>query len=122
MKHCPPGSARDLWSRYHPFFLAALAAVLMALVLFAGGGAGLSNNGDFGRVLSTNSLDYAESTGSFAYEDTFRMVFQGDSAGEKLWKKREYAKQARKQPARSTTPKAMVRFRPTRAAAAPTGR
>ena len=85
MKHPTAESAVDFWSRYHSFFLAALAAVIMALVLFAGGGAGLSNNGDFGRVLSTNSLDYAESTGSFVYEDTFRMVFQGDSAGEKLW-------------------------------------
>ena len=85
MKHPTAESAADFWSRYHPFFLAALAAAIMALVLFAGGGAGLSNNGDFGRVLSTNSLDYAESTGSFVYEDTFRMVFQGDSAGEKLW-------------------------------------
>lgn len=79
-----PGAAQ-FYDRFGPFLLAALAAVIMALVLFSGGGAGLSNNGDFGRVLSTNSLDYAESTGSFAYEDTFRMVFQGDSAGEKLW-------------------------------------
>lgn len=79
-----PGAAQ-FYDRSGPFLLAALAAVIMALVLFSGGGAGLSNNGDFGRVLSTNSLDYAESTGSFAYEDTFRMVFQGDSAGEKLW-------------------------------------
>lgn len=79
-----PGAAQ-FYDRFGPFLLAGLAAVIMALVLFSGGGAGLSNNGDFGRVLSTNSLDYAESTGSFAYEDTFRMVFQGDSAGEKLW-------------------------------------
>lgn len=77
--------AFPFYDRFGPFLLATLAAVIMALVLFAGGGAGLSNNGDFGRVLSTNSLDYAESTGSFVYEDTFRMVFQGDSAGEKLW-------------------------------------
>lgn len=79
-----PGAAQ-FYDRFGPFLLAALAAIIMALVLFSGGGAGLSNNGDFGRVLSTNSLDYAESIGSFAYEDTFRMVFQGDSAGEKLW-------------------------------------
>ena len=79
-----PGAAQ-FYDRFGPFLLAALAAVIMALVLFSGGGAGLSNNGDFGRVLSTNSLDYAGSIGSFAYEDTFRMVFQGDSAGEKLW-------------------------------------
>ena len=79
-----PGAAQ-FYDRFGPFLLSALAAVIMALVLFSGGGAGLSNNGDFGRVLSTNSLDYAESAGSFAYEDTFRMVFQGDSAGEKLW-------------------------------------
>lgn len=77
--------AAQFYDRFGPLLLAALAAVIMTLVLFTGGGAGLSNNGDFGRVLSTNSLDYAESTGSFVYEDTFRMVFQGDSAGEKLW-------------------------------------
>ena len=77
--------AAQFYDRFGPLLLAALAAVIMALVLFAGGGAGLSNNGDFGRVMSTNSLDYAESTGSFVYEDTFRMVFQGDSAGAKLW-------------------------------------
>ena len=77
--------ASQFYERFGPFLLAALAAVIMALVLFAGGGAGLSNNGDFGRVMSTNSLDYAGSTGSFVYEDTFRMVFQGNSAGEKLW-------------------------------------
>ncbi|MGI5928464.1 DUF6273 domain-containing protein [Pseudoflavonifractor sp.] len=77
--------AAQFYDRFGPLLLAALAAVIMTLVLFTGGGAGLSNSGDFGRVLSTNSLDYAESTGSFVYEDTFRMVFQGDSAGEKLW-------------------------------------
>ena len=60
--------------------LALAAAVLMGLVLFAGDGVGLSNNGDYGRVMSTNSLTYADSTGSFVYEDTFRMVFEGPSA------------------------------------------
>lgn len=41
--------AAQFYDRFGPFLLAALAAIIMALVLFAGGGAGLSNNGDFGR-------------------------------------------------------------------------
>lgn len=72
------------YEKHGAFCLALAAAVLMGLVLFAGDGVGLSNNGDYGRVMSTNSLTYADSTGSFVYEDTFRMVFEGPSAVGKL--------------------------------------
>lgn len=57
--------------------LALAAALLMGLVLFAGGGAGLSNNGDFVRVMSANHLVFDGGTGSFVYEDSFRMDFDG---------------------------------------------
>lgn len=57
----------------------------MSIVLFSGGGIGLSNNGDFGRVMGSNSLEFAQEPELFVYEDTYRMKLQGDSPGEQLW-------------------------------------
>lgn len=56
--------------------LALAAALLMGLVLFAGGGAGLSDNGDFRRIMSANHL-VLDGSASFVYEDSFRMDFDG---------------------------------------------
>lgn len=77
-------SWKTIYEKYNALLLALAAAVLMAVVLFVDGGTGLSNNGDFNRVMITNSLAFAESRGVFAYEDTFRMVFEGSSSAEKL--------------------------------------
>ena len=74
-----------IWLRYQAFFLAGIAAILMSIVLFSGGGIGLSNNGDFGRVMGSNSLEFAQEPELFVYEDTYRMKLQGDSPGEQLW-------------------------------------
>lgn len=76
---------RQFYEKYGALCLAVLAVVIMSLVLFSGGGAGLSNNGDFGRVMSTNSLEFADNNVPYVYQDTFRMVFRGSSGGEKLW-------------------------------------
>ena len=77
--------AAGIWLRYQAFFLAGIAAILMSIVLFSGGGIGLSNNGDFGRVMGSNSLEFAQEPELFVYEDTYRMKLQGDSPGEQLW-------------------------------------
>lgn len=69
--------AQRFYDRHGALCLALAAALLMGLVLFAGGGAGLSNNGDFVRVMSANHLSFADSTAAFVYEDTFRMDFEG---------------------------------------------
>lgn len=70
-------AAARFYEKHGALCLALAAALLMGLVLFAGGGAGLSNNGDFVRVMSANHLSFADSTASFVYEDAFRMDFEG---------------------------------------------
>lgn len=70
-------AAARFYEKHGALCLALAAALLMGLVLFAGGGAGLSNNGDFGRVMSANHLVFDDGTGSFVYEDSFRMDFDG---------------------------------------------
>ena len=81
----PLAAAAAFWPRWQAFVLAGFAVLLMSVVLFSGGGIGLSNNGDFGRVMGTNSLEFADEPELFVYEDTYRMEFRGDSPGEKLW-------------------------------------
>ncbi len=76
---------RQLYRKYGAAALALLAALIMALTLFSGGGAGLSNNGDFGRVMNASSLAYPPSgPQAHVYQSEFRMVFQGESRAEKL--------------------------------------
>lgn len=72
------------YRRHNHWALALLALAVMGLVLFAGGGVGLSDNGDYGRVMDTNSLEWAVEDPRFVYQDTFRMVFRGETGWEKL--------------------------------------
>ena len=51
------------------FGILALAVVLY--VLFAGDDVGLSNNGDFSRVMYASSLSYGERVPSHTYADAF---------------------------------------------------
>lgn len=78
-------SLKKFYETHNAWVLACAAALLMGLVLFSFGGIGLSNNGDFGRVMEASSLAYAEDNVSFVYQSTFRMEFQGESVPEKLW-------------------------------------
>lgn len=83
MKQHP--SYKRLYETYGGLCLTFLALVLMVTVLFGFGGAGLSNNGDFGRVMSTNSLAFSEENLPSVYQTRFQMIFQGETGGEKLW-------------------------------------
>lgn len=60
------------------FGLAALVVVLM--VLFAGDDVGLSNNGDFNRVINASSLSYGERAPNFTYADTYVIKLDQGSA------------------------------------------
>jgi len=73
-----------LYRRWGAAALALAAAVVMGLTLFAGGGAGLSNNGDFVRVMNASSLSFGEGTASFVYEDTLYMDLQGEGLPEQM--------------------------------------
>lgn len=77
----PLAAAAAFWPRWQAFVLAGFAVLLMSVVLFSGGGIGLSNNGDFGRVMGTNSLEFADEPELFVYEDTYRMEFRGTRRG-----------------------------------------
>lgn len=81
---CKAVSWEERYRRHNPWVLALLALAVISLTLFSGGGVGLSDNGDYGRVMTTNSLAWAVDDPRFVYQDTFRMVFQGDSPLEKL--------------------------------------
>lgn len=73
-----------LYDRWGALVLALLALVLMCWTLFGAGGAGLSDNGDFGRILRTNSMEYAGEKTPFVYRDEFTMTFRGGTRAEKL--------------------------------------
>lgn len=60
------------------FGVLALAVVLC--VLFAGDDIGMSNNGDFARVMAASSLRYGEQLPNFTYADTFVIALDRDSA------------------------------------------
>ena len=53
---CKAVSWEERYRRHNPWVLALLALAVISLTLFSGGGVGLSDNGDYGRVMTTNSL------------------------------------------------------------------
>lgn len=53
----------------------------MAFILFGGEGAGLSNNGDYTRIMKTNSLEFITPANvPYVYQAEFRMDFEGEGA------------------------------------------
>ena len=68
------------WRRRGHLWLALAAFLLVVLTLFAGGEIGLSDNGDFYRVMTASSLEAWEGDKAFTYIDTCRIVLTEDSA------------------------------------------
>ena len=73
------------YEKYGAAFLALLAAALMAFILYSGDGAGLSNNGDYTRIMKTNSLEFVTPLNvPYVYQASFRMNLEGRSPAELL--------------------------------------
>lgn len=57
----------------------------MAFILYSGDGAGLSNNGDYTRIMKTNSLEFVTPLNvPYVYQATFRMDLEGRSPADLL--------------------------------------
>ena len=68
------------WRRRGSLWLALAAFLIIVLTLFAGGEIGLSDNGDFYRVMTASSLEAWEGNRAFTYIDTCRIVLTENSA------------------------------------------
>jgi len=62
-----------LYRRWGDLLFALLALVIILTVLFWGSSVGLSNNGDFGRVMNASSLMRTETRASFVFVDEFEI-------------------------------------------------
>lgn len=72
-------------NRIYPFIGALLTAILSFTVLFAGDNVGLSDNGDFRRVLLGNNLQYADETDHYyLFKEDYKMTVSGDTFYEKV--------------------------------------
>ena len=74
-----------LKNRIYPFIGALLVAILSFTVLFAGDNVGLSDNGDFRRVLLGNNLKYADETDHYyLFKEDYKMTVEGNTFFEKV--------------------------------------
>ena len=66
--------------------LSIFAAIIIIYVLFSGPPVGLSDNGDFERVLYSNGLDYSVPAEQrrFIYQNNFHIAYRGDTEQEKI--------------------------------------
>ena len=66
--------------------LSIFAAIIIIYVLFSGPPVGLSDNGDFERVLYSNGLDYSVQAEQrrFIYQNNFHIAYRGDTEQEKI--------------------------------------
>lgn len=72
-------------NRIYPFIGAILVAILSFTVLFAGDNVGLSDNGDFRRVLLGNNLEYADETDHYyLFKQEYKMSVSGDTFLDKV--------------------------------------
>lgn len=72
------------YRRWNGLLFGALALAIVLCVLFAGEEVGLSNNGDFGRVMRASSLSFGETRPSYTYADTYTIDLSRDSWQENL--------------------------------------
>jgi hypothetical protein len=73
------------YDAYSAFIWGALAFLLTALILFAGKNIGLSDNGDFKRVMDASSLVFTGDEAAYAYNGRYRIVLgQSGAAGNVL--------------------------------------
>lgn len=71
---------RELYRRRCGLLYGVLALIIVLCVLFAGEEIGMSNNGDFGRVMRAASLDYGQRLPSFTYADAYTIDLSHGSA------------------------------------------
>ncbi len=75
---------KDFYGKYGAALLALLAAGLMIFVLYGGEETGLSNNGDFTRIMKTNSLRFVTPDDQpYVYQPQFLMDFSGGDEEER---------------------------------------
>lgn len=71
--------------RIFPFLGAVVVFVLCFTVLYAGDNVGLSDNGDFRRVLLVNNLEYRDDTDAgYLFKEEYKMKIEGDNFYERL--------------------------------------
>lgn len=92
MKH--KEKATKTKNRIFPLIGAIIVFVLCFSILYAYENVGLSDNGDFRRVLLVNNLEYKDETNHYyLFKQDYTMEIQGDTTGEKLkslWRNNEY--------------------------------
>lgn len=76
--------AKSLYDGYGNILLGLLAFLLIVFTLFGGDEIGLSDNGDFDRVMRTNSIEKTDDGSSFVYVSGYKMSLEGESAREHL--------------------------------------
>jgi hypothetical protein len=69
-----------LYDKYAVPFYAVIILLVILFVLFAGNNVGLSDNGDFSRVMDASSLLFNETDKSFTYIDEYRISLTENSA------------------------------------------
>lgn len=79
-----PGFVEKL-DRIQPYLLGAAALLLALCILFAGGEIGLSDNGDFSRVMRASSIARTVDDSRFVYISEYRIVLQDRSAAENVF-------------------------------------
>jgi hypothetical protein len=69
-----------LYDAHGALFWGAAALVLVLAVLFGGKHIGLSDNGDFKRVMDTTSLAFSGNETAYTFNDTYRIILSGTGA------------------------------------------
>ena len=74
------------YKKYGALCLGLLSALLMAFILFGGEGAGLSNNGDYTRIMKTNSLEFVTPANvPYVYQAEFKMDMEEHSPADLIF-------------------------------------
>ena len=72
-------------NRIFPLLGAIIVFALCFVILYAGEDVGLSDNGDFRRVLMVNNLEYRNDADSaYLFKEDYRMITEGDTFSEKI--------------------------------------
>ena len=67
--------------RIFPIIGAVIVFIVCVCVLYAGDNVGLSDNGDFRRVLLTNNIEYKDDTDcNYLFKEDYRMILDNDKS------------------------------------------